>query len=506
MPPFEALVWALTSTITSGLTGLPLWARVTLSKALWPDSAEGAGGKMGGNDRLGIIGRIPMRHTFLAASAAVALSAGGALAQDLVFTPGEGDFNWESLEAFASEFDLSGQELTITGPWIGSDKDLVDTVIAYFEDATGAVVEYSGSDSFESEIRRASQTGGLPNMAVIPQPGLLADLAASGDVAPLSEDTEEWIRENYAAGDSWVALATSYNEQAGEEALNGFFYKVDVKSLVWYSPPVFEELGYDIPTSMEELIALSEQAVQDGFTPWCIGLGSGGATGWPATDWVEDIMLRTQPLETYDAWVANEIPFDDPAVVSAMEIFGSFARNESFTGMSPAEVVQTDFRDSPDGVFELPPQCLMHRQASFIPTFFPEDAEFDFFYFPAFAQEDLGSPVLGAGTVWAITDDNEAARAFIEFMKAPISHEIWMAQSGFLTPHKGVNTELYADETLKGMGEILLEATSFRFDASDLMPSEIGAGAFWTGMVEYMRTGNAPAEAAEIQSAWDAIK
>jgi alpha-glucoside transport system substrate-binding protein len=435
-----------------------------------------------------------------------ALMAGQATAQELVFTPGEGAFNWASLEAFAAAHDLAGQELTITGPWIGDDKDLVDSVIAYFENATGAAVEYSGSDSFESEIRRAAQTGGLPNMAVIPQPGLLADLAAQGNVAPLGAEDAAWITENYAAGESWVDLATSMNEQAGGEALNGFFYKVDVKSLVWYSPPVFEELGYDIPETMEELIALSEQAVADGFTPWCIGLGSGAATGWPATDWVEDIMLRTQPLETYDAWVANEIPFTDPAIVNAMETFGSFALKEDFTGMSGAEVVQTDFRDSPDGLFQFPPDCLMHRQASFIPTFFPDGAEFDFFYFPPFESQDLGSPVLGAGTVWAITEDNEAARAFIEFMKTPIAHEIWMAQSGFLTPHKGVNTELYADDTLKGMGEILLGATSFRFDASDLMPSEIGAGAFWTGMVEYMRTGDAAAEAEAIQDAWTAIK
>ena len=446
-----------------------------------------------------------MKYSLLAGAATLALTSGMAHAQ-MPFAMGEGDFNWDSYNAFAEEYDLEGQTLTITGPWIGDDKDLVDTVIAYFEEATGAAVEYSGSDAFESEIRRASQTGGLPNMAVIPQPGLLADLAAAGNVAPLTEEDANWIRENYAAGESWVDLATSYNEQAGEEALNGFFYKVDVKSLVWYSPPVFEELGYEVPTTMEELIARSEQAVEDGFTPWCIGLGSGDATGWPATDWVEDIMLRTQPLETYDAWVANEIPFTADPVVNAIETFGSFARNEDFTGMSGAEVVQTDFRDSPDGVFTLPPTCLMHRQASFIPTFFPDDAEYDFFYFPAFEGEDLGSPVLGAGTVWAITDDNDAARAFIEYMKTPFSHEVWMAQSGFLTPHTGVNTELYANDTLKGMGEILLDATSFRFDASDLMPSEIGAGAFWTGMVEYMRTGDAMAEAQSIQDAWDAIK
>lgn len=447
-----------------------------------------------------------MKKSLYTGAAILALCAGSASAQGLTFPVGEGEFNWDSYNAFAEEYDLSGETLTISGPWIGDDRDLVDSVFDYFEEATGATVEYSGSDSFESEIRRAAQTGGLPNMAVIPQPGLLADLAAAGNVAPLSEEDAAWIEENYAAGESWVDLATGPNEQAGGDALNGFFYKVDVKSLVWYSPPVFEELGYEIPETMEELIALSDQAVEDGFAPWCIGLGSGDATGWPATDWVEDIMLRTQPLETYDAWVSNELPFDSEEVVNAIETFGTFALNEEYTGMSGAEVVSLDFRDAPDGVFELPPQCLMHRQASFIPTFFPEDAEYDFFYFPSYAEEDLGNPVLGAGTVWAITEETEAARAMVDFLKTPLAHEVWMNQSGFLTPHSGVNTELYANDTLKGMGEILLNATSFRFDASDLMPSEIGAGAFWTGMVEYLRTGDAQAEAESIQSAWDAIK
>jgi alpha-glucoside transport system substrate-binding protein len=447
-----------------------------------------------------------MKTRFFTSVAALALAAGSAHAQDLVFPIGEGGFNWDSYESFAAEHDYTGETITISGPWIGDDLDLVTSMLAYFEEATGATVEYSGSDSFESEIRRAAQTGGLPNIAVIPQPGLMADLARQGDIAPLSEETAGWIVENYAAGQSWVDLATSYNEQAGEEALNGFFYKVDVKSLVWYSPPVFEELGYEIPTTMEELVGLSEQAIADGFTPWCIGIGSEGATGWPATDWVEDIMLRTQPLEVYDQWVSNEIPFDDERVVNAIEVFGSFARNEEFTGMTPAEIVSNDFRDAPDGLFEIPPQCLMHRQASFIPTFFPEGAEFDFFYFPPFEEEDLGSPVLGAGTAWSITQDSDATRGMIDWLKTPIAHELWMAQSGFLTPHTGVDTELYGDETLRGMGEILLGATSFRFDASDLMPSEIGAGAFWTGMVEYMRTGDAAEEAASIQDSWDAIQ
>ena len=447
-----------------------------------------------------------MKRILYASAAALALSAFAANAQDLVFAPGEGGFNWASYEEFAAAHDLSGQTLTISGPWLSGDRDLVNSVFAYFEAATGATVEYAGSDSFEAELRRSAQTGGLPNIAVIPQPGLLADLARQGNIAPLTDADAAWIAENYAAGQSWVDLASGENAQAGGTALNGFFYKVDVKSLVWYSPSVFEELGFEIPETMEDLIALSDAAVAEGIAPWCIGVGSGDATGWPATDWVEDIMLRTQPLDVYDQWVANEIPFSDERIVNAIEVFGSFARNEDYTGMPPAQVVATDFRDSPDGVFSVPPTCLMHRQASFIPTFFPEGADFDFFYFPPFASEDLGSPVLGAGTVWAITEDSEAARVMIEFLKTPIAHEIWMAQSGFLTPHTGVDPALYGDETLRGMGEILLGATSFRFDASDLMPAEIGAGAFWTGMVEYLRTGDAAGEAGRIQATWDSIR
>ena len=131
-------------------------------------------------------------------------------------------------------------------------------------------------------------------------------MAGRGFLTPLRDGTDDWIRENYAAGQSWVDLGT-YADANGDDQLYGFFYKVDVKSLVWYSPENFEDAGYEIPQSMEELKALTDQIVADGETPWCIGLGSGGATGWPATDWVEDFMLRTQPTDVYDGWVSNEI-------------------------------------------------------------------------------------------------------------------------------------------------------------------------------------------------------
>lgn len=454
-----------------------------------------------------------MVKTLLSRSVAVAVGAAvslGASAADLKYAPGEdARFNWASYEQYTSDVDLSGETLSVVGPWVGPDADLVNTVIAYFEEATGADVEYTGSDSFEQQIVIDAQAGSAPNVAIFPQPGLAANMAKEGFLTPLGEESANWVRENYAAGESWVNLGTYANPE-GTDEFYGFFYKVDVKSLVWYVPENFEDAGYEVPESMEALKALADQIVEDGGTPWCIGLGSQAATGWPATDWVEDFMLRTQAPEVYDQWVSNEIPFDDPAVLGAIEEFGYFARNEKYVAGGVGTVASTDFRDSPKGLFDSPPKCYLHRQASFIPTFFPEGTELgadaDFFYFPAYEERDLGKPVLGAGTVFGITNDNKAAHAFIDFLKTPIAHEIWMAQSGFLTPHTGVNLDAYANDSLRKQGQILLEATTFRFDASDLMPGKIGAGAFWTGMVDYAGGKDAAAVGAAIQKTWDALK
>jgi len=446
--------------------------------------------------------RLPLAIALLAAMAMPAEA-------ELLFEPGEDPrFNWASYEALKST-PLGRETVTVFGPWLGPDQRVVENVLAYFAAATGADVRYVGSDSFEQQIVIDAEGGSAANISVFPQPGLAADMARRGYLKPLGAETADWVRENYAAGQSWVDLGTYANAE-GKDELFGFFFKVDVKSLVWYVPETFEDFGYEVPESMEELKALTEQIVADGGTPWCIGLGSGAATGWPGTDWVEDMMLRTQPAEVYDAWVANEIPFDDPRVVAAIEEFGWFARNDAFVAGGAGAVAATDFRDSPKGLFSSPPQCLMHRQASFVPNFFPEGtevgADVDFFYFPAYAGKDLGSPVLGAGTLFAITDDSPGARGLIEFLKSPIAHEVWMAQVGFLTPHKGANPEAYATDTARAMGDILLGATTFHFDGSDLMPGAIGAGAFWTGMVNHVGGKPAGEVASDIEKAWGALK
>ena len=452
-----------------------------------------------------------MKMRLYASVAAVALTASAAQADGhLAYAPGEGDFSWDSYSEWAANApDLSGQAVTVFGPWLAPEDDIFRSAIAYFADATGANITNNRSDGLEQQKLIYAEAGSAPNVAEVPQPGQAATMASQGLLTPLGEDMASWVADNYAAGQSWVDLGT-YAAASGDDQFYGFFYNVNVKSLVWYSPENFEDADYEVPETMEDLIALSEQIIADGETPWCIGLGSGPATGWPATDWVEDIMLRTQSPETYDQWVTNEIPFNDPKVIEAVETFGMFAKNDDMVAGGAAAVGSTDFRDSPTGLFSSPPQCYMHRQASFASAFFPDDVELgadaDFFYFPSFAEKDLGNPVLGGGTLMAVTNASDATMEFMKFLQLPIAHEVMMAQTGFLTPHSGVNLDTYKDDILRGQGEILLNATTFRFDASDLMPGAVGAGTFWTGMVDYVGGAEAEDVTTAIQNSWDALK
>jgi alpha-glucoside transport system substrate-binding protein len=449
-------------------------------------------------------------RTLISALVASTVLVSGAYAADLKYKPGEdAKFTWANLDDL-KKVDLKGETLTIFGPWRGDDETHVQVVLEYFRQATGADVKYSSSENYEQQVVIDTQAGSPANITVLPQPGLIADLAAKGFLTPLADADKQWMVDNYGAGQSWVDIGTA-KDKDGASQFFGFAYKTDVKSLVWYSPENFKDAGYAVPATMEEMIALSDKIVADGGKPWCIGLGSGGATGWPATDWIEDIMLRTQTGETYDKWVKNEIKFNDPAVIGAMDIFGSFAKNDKYVDGGAAGVASTDFRDSPKGLFGAPPKCYMHHQASFIPSFFPEGTKLgedaDFFYMPTYAAKaDLGKPVLGAGTLFTISKDSKAARAFVEFLKMPLAHEIWMQDGGFLTPLKTANPAAYGSDAARKQGDIMATASTFRFDGSDLMPGKIGAGAFWTGMVDFVG-GKSSAEVADgIQKAWDALK
>ncbi|MBT0570561.1 carbohydrate ABC transporter substrate-binding protein [Curvibacter sp. CHRR-16] len=402
---------------------------------------------------------------------------------------------------------LKGETLTITCPWTGAEELNFKKVLGAFEKATGATVKHSCSQSSEQQIVIDIKAGSPSNISVFPQPGLAANMAAIGGLVPLGDKAKDWVKKNYAAGQSWADLGT-YKDKAGKSQFYGLFYNVNVKSLVWYVPENFKEKGYKVPKTMEDLQALTKKIAADGGKAWCIGLGSDAATGWPGTDWVEDMMLRTQTPDVYDGWVNNTVKFNDKRVIEALDAYGWFAKNDAYVDGGAKAVATISFKDSPKGLFGTPPKCYMHRQASFIPAFFPEGkaSEADFFYFPSFASKKLGNPVLGGGTIMTITKDSKAARAFMDYLQSSQAHEIWMGEDGFLTPLKTVDLAKYKTAAQRKQGEILLNATTFRFDGSDLMPGAVGAGSFWKGMVDFSSGKSAKEVADDIQKSWDAIK
>ncbi|GIR90882.1 MAG: hypothetical protein CM15mP90_3060 [Actinomycetota bacterium] len=160
----------------------------------------------------------------------------------------------------------------------------------------------------------------------------------------------------------------------------GGAHAANLKSIVWYQPAEFEARGYAVPNTWDEMIALADQIVSDGMNPFCFGMYSNGASGWLATDWMEDIMLRTgEGVATYDKWVSHELPFNDPVVKNAATLLSQIMHTEGYVVGGTDAIVSTYFGNAQDPMFEKDangnPGCFMHRQASFIPAFWPEAAQ-----------------------------------------------------------------------------------------------------------------------------------
>jgi alpha-glucoside transport system substrate-binding protein len=391
--------------------------------------------------------------------------------------------------------------VTVFGAFVDEDARRFQASMDPFEERTGIQVEYEGSGDFETLILVRVEGNDPPDIAAFPQPGLLADFVDKGNVLDLSD----WFDADYLKGqyeDHWLDMAMM------DGMMSGVWYRANVKSLVWYPVPEFQEAGYEIPETWDELLALSDQIVADGNTPWCIGIESAGATGWVATDWMEDIMLRTQPAEKYDQWVTGELPFNSPEVKNAAEIMGEIWFNDDYVFGGTPSILTTPFGDAPTPMFDDPPSCYMHRQASFIPAFFPEGVtlgeDVDFFYLPPIKPDEFPKPVLGAGDLFAAFNDRPEVREVMKYLTTGESTKAWLQSGGFVSPHKDTQLDWYPTETDRKYAEILSEASVFRFDGSDLMPGAVGAGSFWTGMVDYVSAEgeNLDAVMTDIDSSW----
>src|SRR4029453_1944194 len=264
----------------------------------------------------------------------------------------------------------------------------VDAYQQIFDDLINSETDYDveieSVGDFEEQFQIRAE-GGTLDVAAVPQPGAIPDLVDSGSIVALEDMGFDIDELNDTLGESFVSLG----EYKGKHY--GIPTNINLKSMVWYPKAAFDAKGYEVPETWDDLMALSDQIVADGGTPWCVGFESEGATGWPATDWMEDIMLRTAGPDVYDQWYKHEIPFNDPAVLAAAQQFGDVMFKPGYVLGGAAATPDVPFGDAPLPMFNDPPGCWLHRQASFINASFPETAEAggdsDWFPLPPIDQE-----------------------------------------------------------------------------------------------------------------------
>jgi alpha-glucoside transport system substrate-binding protein len=366
-------------------------------------------------------------------------------------------------------------------------------------------VEIEASGEFEEQFQIRAEGGNL-DVALLPQPGAVQDQAEAGTIVSL-EDLGFDIGE---LEDLFGEYFLSLGEVDGEHY--GLPTNINLKSMIWYPKDNFDEAGYEVPETWDDLLALSDQIVDDGGTPWCVGFESEGSSGWPATDWMEDIMLRTAGTDVYDQWVANEIPFDDPAVVTAAEHFGEIMFGDGYVLGGADQTPSIAFGDAPTPMFEEEPGCWLHRQASFINAFFPEDAEagvdYDWFPFPTIEE---GQDNILFGGEFAVVGTAGNREEVVDFLNQFMGEDVQCAMGGEvlssrISPNINVGSDCYANDILAESSELLtaaLEEGTGRFDASDMLPGDVNS-AFWTEMLGYMQDGAGSAEdhLAAIEASW----
>ena len=410
-------------------------------------------------------------------------------------------------EAYADYMGNEGASVSIFTSILPPEQGLFEQSWSEFESCTGIDIVYEGSDQFEAQLPTRIAGGNAPDIAFIPQPGLLAKLVSDGGPVVAPEGTVSNV-DTY-----WNPAWKSYG------TVDGTFYAAplgsNMKSFVWYSPTTFAANGYTVPPTWDALWALSDQMVADGVKPWCGGLESGGATGWPATDWLEQIMLRMYGGEVYDAWVNHELLFESPEVNAAMDVLAGWMKNPDYVngGFGNVQTIaSTAFQDAGGPI--LKGECGMLQQASFYANFWTNfqegatvgaDGDAFAFYLPAIDEATAPQPVVGGGEFVAAFADRSEVVAVQNYLSSAEFATSKAALGTWVSANSGVPLDTYADGSIDQLSAQYLTdlGGTFRFDASDLMPAAVGAGAMWTEMTAWFAEDKPTAEVLKaIDAAW----
>ena len=356
--------------------------------------------------------------------------------------------------------------VTIMGVWTGDEQASFQAVIDSFTEINPDVtVNYNpAGDQLPTVLATAVEGGNPPDIATLPQPGLMRDFAGRGELQPIDFAAEQ-IGENFS--ESWVELGTV------DGTLHGLFFKGANKSTIWYNAGVFEGAGVEPPETWDALLEAAGTLQAYGVPAYSIG----GADGWTLTDLFENIYLRTAGPDLYDQLSNHEIPWTHESVITALETMAEIVGDTDNIAGGTQSALQTDFPTSVTRVFADEPEAAMVIEADFVGGVIADstnaEAETGFNVFPFPSVNDSPPAVMGGGDAVVLFTENEAAQALIEYLATPEAAEIWAEQGGFSSPNQNLDPGVYPDEITRTTASALAEA-EVRFDLSDLQPAAFG--------------------------------
>jgi alpha-glucoside transport system substrate-binding protein len=371
----------------------------------------------------------------------------------------------------------AGKSVTVIGTWGGDEEKAFKAMVAPWETQTGNTVKYTGTRDLNAVLTTGVASGVLPDLAGLPGPGQMAEFAKGGSLKPLDAvlDIAKYKEETAPA---LVELGTV------DGKISGVFIKAAVKGLIWYSPKLHDWSSAP-PATWADLQTQAKANQGDAKAIWCVGVESGAASGWPGTDWIEDIVLRQAGPEKYNQWWQGTLKWSSPEIKAAFETFGEVVASADGGANS---VLTTNFEVGGDGLFKSPPGCVFHHQASFITGLgafkgAAAGTDYNFFPFPDIDPQFTGA-VEGAGDLFGMFKDTEEAKSLMKYLVTAPAQDVWVKIGGALSANK--NATSYPDDIAKRSAELLTNAKVFAFDASDLMPTAMNQ-AFWTAILDYTK-------------------
>ena len=397
--------------------------------------------------------------------------------------------------------------VSIYGTIADTEAELLEKSWADWEDKSGIDIQYESSKEFEAQIGIRAQGGNAPDIAIFPQPGLLGDLASRGFIQPAPEGVATNVSDNWS--DDWASYATV------DDTLYGAPLMASIKGFIWYSPSLFAENGWEVPTTLDELMTLTADIQSTtGTAPWCAGFGSDAASGWPGTDWVEDMVLRQAGPDVYDKWVSHDVLFSDPEIKTALDTVGKILLNPEYVNAGLGDVRSinsTPFGDVARVIGD--GSCALHHQASFFDGFIQDPAngnatvgpDADVWAFITPPETAGDTAVTGGGEVVAAFSNDEDTIAVQEYLSSADWANSRVSLGGVISANTGLDPKSASSPILQEAIRILQDpATTFRFDASDLMPGAVGSAAFFTGMVNWINGSSSDEVLSSIDAAWPA--